>query len=41
LQWVIDHDGITSEANYPFSSRYGQTGTCNTREEKPVAATIS
>eukprot|EP00996_Jenningsia_fusiforme_P001623 NODE_2494_length_1187_cov_35.036907_g2277_i0.p1 GENE.NODE_2494_length_1187_cov_35.036907_g2277_i0~~NODE_2494_length_1187_cov_35.036907_g2277_i0.p1 ORF type:complete len:343 (+),score=77.86 NODE_2494_length_1187_cov_35.036907_g2277_i0:60-1031(+) len=30
IQWVINHGGITTEGDYPYSSGRGVTGRCNT-----------
>jgi len=39
FEWVANNSmGITTEANYPYSSGNGTTGKCDATKEKPVAA---
>eukprot|EP00992_Anisonema_acinus_P015089 TRINITY_DN9602_c0_g2_i1.p1 TRINITY_DN9602_c0_g2~~TRINITY_DN9602_c0_g2_i1.p1 ORF type:complete len:320 (-),score=65.93 TRINITY_DN9602_c0_g2_i1:87-1046(-) len=41
FRWVKEKGGITSEANYPYTSGHGVTGSCKRDRETPIAAKIS
>ena len=39
FEFVIKH-GLTAEANYPYTSGHGRSGSCKPSKEQPVAATM-
>ncbi|KAF8031124.1 hypothetical protein BT93_D0349 [Corymbia citriodora subsp. variegata] len=40
FEWVINNGGIDSEADYPYTSTDGETGTCTTSKEANIVVSI-
>ncbi|KAI6703612.1 hypothetical protein NL676_012748 [Syzygium grande] len=40
FEWVINNGGIDSEADYPYTSTDGETGTCDTSKEENKVVSI-
>eukprot|EP01012_Entosiphon_sulcatum_P014974 TRINITY_DN1_c0_g1_i3.p1 TRINITY_DN1_c0_g1~~TRINITY_DN1_c0_g1_i3.p1 ORF type:complete len:330 (-),score=84.87 TRINITY_DN1_c0_g1_i3:77-1045(-) len=41
FEWIVSNGGIDSEADYPYTSGTGNSGTCNTQKEKTFVAKLT